>query len=87
MVNYINYANQGATRNQPLSEDLLKRLQYLQDMGLTAQVFSGGQDAEGPNRTGSHRHDHGGAADVFFYQGDRKLDWIIRMINHSSNRS
>jgi hypothetical protein len=75
MASYITYANQGATRNQPLSDDLLKRLQYLQDMGLTAQVFSGGQDAEGPNRTGSHRHDHGGSGDVFFYQGDRKLDW------------
>lgn len=75
MASYITYANQGATRNQPLSDDLLKRLQYLQDMGLTAQVFSGGQDAEGPNRTGSHRHDHGESGDVFFYKDGRKLDW------------
>lgn len=44
-------------------------------MGITAEVFSGGQDAEGPNRTGSHRHDHGGAGDVFFYKDGRRLDW------------
>jgi hypothetical protein len=44
-------------------------------MGLTAEVFSGGQDAEGPNRVGSHRHDHGGAGDMRFFQGDRMIDW------------
>lgn len=77
MVNYIRYANQGATRNQQLSEDLLKRLGYLEKLGVTAEVFSGGQPGkeEGGARVGSTRHDHGGAADVHFYQGDRKLDW------------
>lgn len=77
MANYIRYANQGATRNQALSEDLLKRLAYLEQMGLTAEVFSGGQPAKGSGlaRVGSTRHDHGNAADVFFYKGDKKLDW------------
>jgi hypothetical protein len=77
MVNYIRYANQGATRNQELSEDLLKRLGYLEKMGITAEVFSGGQPGkdEGGARVGSTRHDHGGAGDMFFYKGDKKLDW------------
>jgi hypothetical protein len=76
MVNYIRYANQGATRNQELSEDLLKRLGYLEKLGVTAEVFSGGQPAKGEGpRVGSERHDHGGAGDFRFYQGDRKLDW------------
>jgi hypothetical protein len=77
MVSYIRYANTGATRNRPLDEELIKRLQYLEPMGITAEVFSGGQPtkAEGGARVGSERHDHGGAGDVHFYQGDRKLDW------------
>ncbi len=77
MVNYIRYANQGATRNRELSEELLKRLGYLEDMGVTAEVFSGGQPGieEGGNRVGSVRHDHGGAGDMFFYKDGRKLDW------------
>ncbi len=74
---WLRYTNQGATRNQPLSPDLVDALAFLQDMGFTAEVCSGGQEGigEGTRRTGSTRHDHGGAADVFFYQGDRKLDW------------
>lgn len=77
MVNYIRYANQSATRNRELSEELLKRLGYLENMGVTAEVFSGGQPGieEGGNRVGSTRHDHGGAADVFFYKDGKKLDW------------
>ncbi|MDA5636544.1 MULTISPECIES: hypothetical protein [Agrobacterium] len=77
MVNYIRYANQGATRNRELSDELLKRLGYLENMGVTAEVFSGGQPGieEGGSRVGSTRHDHGGAADVFFYKDGKKLDW------------
>ncbi|KQY14432.1 hypothetical protein [Rhizobium sp. Root482] len=77
MVNYIRYANQNATRNQQLSEDLLKRLGFLEKMGITAEVFSGGQPGkgEGGGRVGSTRHDHGHAADVRFFQGDKPLDW------------
>jgi len=72
---YIRYANQGATRSLPLSDRLISALGYLGDLGVTAEVFSGGQPSEGPNRVGSHRHDHGNASDVFFYKDGRKLDW------------
>lgn len=74
-MEWLNYANQGAIRNKPLSKELISALSFLPEMGVTMEVFSGGQEAEGPNRTGSHRHDHGGAADVFFYKDGRKLDW------------
>lgn len=76
MAGYITYSNQNATRNEPISDDLLKRLKYLQDMGITANVFSGGQESNEPGvGTGSTRHNHGNAADVFFYKDGRKLDW------------
>ena len=75
MAGYIRYANQGATRNQPLSPQLVQALAYLQPMGVTAEVFSGGQDSSGPNRVGSHRHDHGGAGDIRFYKDGRALSW------------
>jgi hypothetical protein len=76
-MDWINYANQGATRNKPLSPDLLKALSFLPELGVTVEVFSGGQDAigQGDRRTGSTRHDHGHAADVFFYKDGRRLDW------------
>ena len=35
--------------------------------GVNAEVYSGGQDESGPNRTGSHRHDHGNSADLKLY--------------------
>lgn len=74
---YLRYRNQGATRSQGLSEDLARRLSYLQGMGVQAEVFSGGQPGvnEGGSRVGSTRHDHGNAADVFFYKDGKKLDW------------
>lgn len=74
-MSWIQYANQGAIRDKPLSDELLKSLSYLGDMGVTMEVFSGGQDAHGGKRTGSTRHDHGNAADVFFYKDGRRLDW------------
>ena len=72
---YIRYMNQGATRNQPLNPDLVNAMSFLNELGVTMDVFSGGQDATGPHRTGSHRHDHGNAGDVFFSKGGRQLDW------------
>lgn len=72
---WLRYANQGAIRNQPLDPRLVSALGFLGPMGVTAEVFSGGQDAEGPNRTGSHRHDHGGSGDMRFYRDGRQLDW------------
>lgn len=73
----IQYANYG-TRNLPLSSNLTAALdKVLPGLGVQAKVFSGGQSArgEGGARTGSTRHDHGDAADVFFYKDGKKLDW------------
>jgi len=73
---WLRYENQGATRNQPLSPQLVAALgKVLPDLGVSMEVFSGGQPSSGPNRTGSHRHDSGNAADVFFDMGGRRLDW------------
>lgn len=76
-MDWLRYANQGATRSQPLAPGLLEALSFLPELGLTMEVFSGGQAAKGSGgpRTGSTRHDHGNAADVFFYKDGRKLDW------------
>ena len=74
---WLRYANQGATRNKPVSATLSGAMSFLPEMGITMEVFSGGQDGigEGDQRTGSTRHDHGDAADVFFYKDGQKLDW------------
>lgn len=72
---WLRYSNQGATRNKPISGKLAKSLGFLKDMGVSAEVFSGGQDAAGQRRTGSRRHDHGNAADVFFSKDGRRLSW------------
>lgn len=73
---WLLYANKGATRSEPLSKKLVNALgDVVPELGLTMKVFSGGQEAEGSKRTGSHRHDHGNAADVFFYKDGRKLNW------------
>lgn len=75
MADWLKYSNQGATRRQPLSAKLVKDLSFLQDLGVTMDVFSGGQPTSGPDRVGSHRHDLGHAADAFLYKDGRKLDW------------
>jgi hypothetical protein len=74
---YIRYANSNAVRNQPLSDDLASALDFLPEMGITMEVFSGGQPeiGSGKPRVGSTRHDSGDAADVMFYQDGRRLDW------------
>lgn len=74
-LNWLTYANQGAIRSQPISPELENALSFLPDLGVSMEVFSGGQDASGPHRTGSTRHNHGGAADVFFSKDGRRLDW------------
>lgn len=76
-ADWLRYANQNATRSRPLDPRLVNAFGFLPDMGLSMEVFSGGQPsaAEGGPRTGSVRHDHGGAGDVFFYQNGRRLDW------------
>jgi hypothetical protein len=74
---WLRYANRGATRNLPISPQLANAFSFLPQMGLSMEVFSGGQPAKGSGgaRVGSVRHDHGNAADVFFHQGGRRLDW------------
>lgn len=65
-ASHISYANQNATRNKPIDDKLVGATSFLQGMGIRMEVYSGGQDGkgEGDKRTGSVRHDHGGAGDV-----------------------
>lgn len=75
---WLRYANQGATRNLPLSDRMTRTLaQVLPELGIEVEVFSGGQPAKGSGRprVGSTRHDEGNAADVFFYRNGRRLTW------------
>ncbi len=74
---WLRYRNQGATRNLPLDQKLTSALSFLPDLGVEMEVFSGGQPGKGSGlaRVGSVRHDHGGAADAFFYKDGRRLDW------------
>ena len=76
-VDFITYQNQGATRSQPLAPELAQAVSFLPEMGVSMEVFSGGQPGinEGGPRVGSTRHDHGNAADVFFSKDGRRLDW------------
>lgn len=74
-TDWLSYQNQNATRNQPLAPRLVEAMSFLPEMGVTMRVVSGGQDATGPNRVGSTRHDHGNAGDVDFYRNGKKLDW------------
>lgn len=79
MTSWVTYANQGVTRNQPLSAELVQALAFLPELGLRAEVYSGGQhNAEdaahhGTGRVGSTRHDDGGAGDMHLYMGDTRL--------------
>lgn len=75
MADWLTYTNQGATRSQPISPDLVNAMDFLQEMGVGMNVYSGGQDATGSKRVGSTRHDHGNAADVMFTQNGKVLDW------------
>jgi hypothetical protein len=77
MADWLKYSNKGKIRNQQISPELQKAMGFLGDMGISMDVFSGGQDGKGKGnrRTGSVRHDHGGAADVFFSKDGRQLNW------------
>ncbi len=72
---WLRYANQDAVRNDPLSSDLTNAMSFLPELGVTMEVFSGGQENNTTQGLGSTRHNHGNAADVFFYKDGRKLDW------------
>jgi hypothetical protein len=75
----LSFANQGATRNQPIVDELQGNIQTAVSTvfgdGYKAQVYSGGQPGigSGGKRVGSTRHDHGNAADVYIIdpQGKR----------------
>lgn len=63
----IDYQLEGKIRDQPLQQQVVDRMSAAAaatgpNIGIT--VISAGQDASGPRRTGSHRHDHGGAGDL-----------------------
>jgi len=77
MAYRLTYANQGATRSLPLAEELERIYQLASEAaGIDEiRVGSGGQPATGPNRTGSHRHDMGGAGDISLIRGGRMLDF------------
>jgi len=75
LTEFLRYANGSAVRNQPLNPRLVDALGFLPELGVMMEVFSGGQPASGPGRTGSHRHDHGNSADAVFYKDGRKLSW------------
>jgi hypothetical protein len=70
------YQNQGATRNLPVSPELARIYEEAaKAAGITGiRVTSGGQEATGPHRTGSHRHDLGGAGDIQLEVNGRILD-------------
>ncbi len=72
----IAYTNKNATRNKPLSNNLSGAVNNaFSPVGAEFEVFSGGQDSTGPNRTGSHRHDDGNAGDGFFKRNGKTLSW------------
>lgn len=70
------YNNKGV-RNLPLSDTVAGILQKAADAaGIDEiRVTSGGQASEGPNRTGSHRHDAGGAGDIQLIKNGRVLSF------------
>jgi hypothetical protein len=76
-TNWLVMQNQGKTRNQPLSPELINALSFLGPMGVEFRVGSGGQPrlGSGGPRIGSTRHDDGGAADGSFWVNGRMLDW------------
>lgn len=71
-----NQARLAGVRKLPLNSKLKSVLQQAaMAAGVDVEVYSGGQprQGEGGARTGSTRHDHGNAADVYLYKEGRKL--------------
>lgn len=75
-------ANQGARRNDPLQEDIANKIKAAAAAtGVDVVVHSGGQEtreevmAGNGRRTGSVRHDHGGAADLRLSRNGKVLSF------------
>lgn len=82
-MDWLRYTNQGAVRNKPLDPTLVAALgQVIPGMGLTVDVYSGGQAPKGSGqpRVGSTRHDRGLAADM------RVRHPELGMLSHSDPR-
>lgn len=78
---YIQYANQGASRNQKLDSKLEQKLSFLEELGVTFKVGSGGQSATSRGRVGSTAHNGGMAGDGKFIKDGRALN-----INNPNDR-
>ena len=60
-----NQAMLASTRTQPLRKEVASVMERAaKAAGVQVEVYSGGQPSHGSHRTGSHRHDGGGAGDV-----------------------
>jgi hypothetical protein len=72
----LTYANKGV-RNLPLSPEVAEIYRKAAEAAGIGEirVTSGGQEASGPNRTGSHRHDLGGAGDIQLVADGRVLNF------------
>lgn len=72
----LRYTNQNAQRNDPLDAGLENNLQRAvvdtYGPGYTVEVYSGGQENNTDSGTGSTRHNHGLAADVYVVAPDGK---------------
>jgi len=76
MAYRLTYNNQGI-RNLPLSADVARAYELAaQAAGIDEiRVTSGGQESSGSRRTGSHRHDEGGAGDIQLVKNGRVLEF------------
>ena len=72
---YITYTNQNASRNEPLSDKLSSALGFLQDMGVTYEVNSGGQSSTSNGIVGSAAHNDGNSGDGLLKYNGKVLNW------------
>lgn len=79
----VEQRQQGAQRSQAINRALRGQLAAAaQASGVNAEIFSGGQNADGDGRVGSHRHDHGNAADLRLYRAG--ADGQRRYLRHDN---
>ena len=73
---------QSGIRNQAVDPSVVRILETAGiNSGVNVVVTSGGQPSSGPNRTGSHRHDNGMAADVQLFVPGRSTPLNINNPN------